>query len=202
MRLKYWITGLITVFVIIGASLYYLVDFEKPNLKTSQKYELTAYLFLPKSDILYDLTLVIYATIDKNGNCYLVKGYNDNFIYRKFTIPDTILSKLDIFFYKIPSKLDLIHNEQNNDHPPATYHGPYIRLNSRDGKGVKTIEYRVDNNEVYNRFYTHIYSMTREKEYKTFTDTLQIKEMRLEMLMTLKNDYLALHQNKVDITIN
>lgn len=190
MKAKYLIaTAILITLMSVIAYLVIYSEYEKVPFKTDPTYELSAFfiMYSMESDSVVPLRGRLYATFDKNGNCKVIQKYEEKMIFKHFRIPRETMSPLDSFFINAPISLNTFLNG-----PASLYDGPTLRLVYKNGENSKTIDYLAIGNEIYSIVFDQLYEMTLNKKYETFNDTITIKEMRLSMLKSIRDDYLKL----------
>ncbi len=139
----------------------------------------------------YDLHTLrgkLFATIDSTGNCKMIESYSGVTRYKNFLINDSLLIRLDASLSCLPSDLDM--------HPPLDkpiiYDGPKIRVIYY----LKNVKRIVDflASERYSEqncllVYNLLNKLNRESKYKTFSDTIGIKQQRMKQLEAIYDKF-------------
>jgi hypothetical protein len=188
MKLKHLIPTLIIIFLLsFGTYWYVSYELDKVPFKTYPQYELTAYFDLQDQEH-YNIRLIkgrLYATIAKNGYCKIIQKYEDRMIFNHLKLSDKNIKDLNQYFVMAPLKQDQIYHRTGR---PISYSGPLLRLDYKNDSIVKSIYFENTNDSIYNRVFEEIYEFTIKTKYNTFLDTLVIKQMRYNMLESIRND--------------
>jgi hypothetical protein len=179
--------SILLVASLVLAYLFIYSEYEKVPFKSEPTYELSAFFVMHNliSDSVAPLRGRLYATFDKNGNCKVIQKYEDKMIFKHFKIPKQSILQLNKYFINAPISQNTYLNA-----PPQIYDGPTLRMIYKNGTALKIIDYKATGSEIYTKIFDQIYEMTLSKDFKTFTDTITIKEMRMKMLKNIRHDYL------------
>ena len=181
----YILTTLIIVLIAVFAFFFINAKVTALTFKTDPRYELTAY-FLSKdqnNDSLMHVIGKLYAIFSINGDCNLIQKYEDKMIFNHFKISEANISLLNQYFKNAPVKQDLIHNRQ-----ARIYDGPILKLAYTNESKVKTLDFIATDDSIYHRVFEEIYSYTKKTKHNTLNDTITIKEMRTNMLISIKDE--------------
>jgi hypothetical protein len=185
MKLKY-LTILIGIIVVMTffAFLYILRLTTRLPFKTNPHYELTAYsqFHSESSDSLFILKSWLFATFDRNGYCKQVKKFG-KMEFDHFKITENNINKLNEYFRLAPAEYDLRQIEA-----PRLYDGPIIRLDYIVDNDIKTLYFSIGGDSIYNRVFDELDFWNKKKDHATYSDTIVIKEMRIRMLTSIRND--------------
>ncbi len=187
MKVKYYIWTTV-ILILAGSFIFYyilIIETKKLPFRSNPRYELTAYFQLQDQihDSLFHIKGRLYATFNKNGYCKLIQKYEDKMIFNDLRISEGNISQLNQFFTTAPIRKYLIHTGQ-----PRIYDGPMLRLDYINDSEIKTLYFISVNDSIYNRVFEEIYSYTIKIKRNTINDTIMIKEMRLKMLVSIRNE--------------
>jgi hypothetical protein len=160
-----------------------------PN-KSNSHYELTAYYLIPneKNDSIIELRDLLYATFDNHGNCKVIQNYMNKMVFKQFKIKDSLITNTTNYFDTISAKMRHLSLRQTR---PIIYDGPDIRINYICDTISKTIDYQayyeVDRIPL-TMIFDELYSLTLRKDFKQFSDTMIIKNLRQDMLYSIYRD--------------
>jgi hypothetical protein len=185
MKIKYIAVLIATIVALtLFAFLYIMRQTTKLPFKTNPRYELTAYSQFQSedSDSLFLIRSWLFATFDKNGYCKAVKKY-DKMEFDHFKINGANINKLNEYFEHAPIEFDLRQILK-----PRIYDGPTIRLDYIFGNNIKTLYFSEGGDSVYNRVFDELDFWNKKKDHVTYSDTIIIKEMRVRMLKSIRND--------------
>ena len=150
--------------------------------KSLPRYQITAYsLFRDETNRdSYHLRSWLFAIFDKKGFCKIVK-WNGKLEYEQIRLSRKNIKLLnDYFIYAKSNQIDL--------GVPSAYDGPNIRLDFLNYKELKSLTFRENGDSIYHRIFNELGFWTHNKIHHTFSDTTEIKNLRIKMLESIRDD--------------